>query len=115
MDKGLVKAQFLPLILLYFITAGCSNPRLGQEGIQRDKAIDNVVFIIGDDHATGVLGAYGNQIIRTPNLDQLASEGVLFTNAFANSPMCSASRQSILTGKYPPCCGSNSITHLVSG
>ena len=85
--------------LCFILALSCkSNP----ERVETPKApLRNVVFIIGDDHATGVLGCYGNKIVRTPNLDRLASESVLFTNAFANSPMCSASRQSILTGRYP--------------
>lgn len=67
--------------------------------------IDNVLVIIGDDHSAEVLGCYGNEIIRTPNLDRMASRGVCFTSAYANAPLCSASRQSLLTGKYPHACG----------
>ncbi len=63
--------------------------------------VQNVIVIIGDDHSTKVLGSYGNEVIRTPNLDQLALEGIRFCNAYSNAPLCSASRQSILTGKYP--------------
>lgn len=66
---------------------------------------ENVVFIMGDDHAAGVFGAYGNEIIRTPNLDRLASEGVKFNHAYVNSPVCTPSRQSIITGKLPHAAG----------
>jgi len=66
-----------------------------------EDPVQNVIVIIGDDHSSKVLGSYGNKIIRTPNLDRLASEGIRFCNAYANAPLCSASRQSILTGKYP--------------
>jgi choline-sulfatase len=72
---------------------------------ENSKDYRNIVFIIGDDHANHTLGCYGNDIIRTPNLDQLASKGVRFTRAYANSPICSASRQSILTGRYPHAAG----------
>jgi choline-sulfatase len=65
----------------------------------------NVIVIISDDHAWHSQGSYGNEHIRTPRLDRLASEGILFTNAYCNSPICSASRQSILTGKYPQATG----------
>ncbi|NOY59053.1 MAG: sulfatase-like hydrolase/transferase, partial [Calditrichaeota bacterium] len=61
----------------------------------------NVVVLVSDDHATTVLGCYGNTIIRTPNLDRMARTGVRFVNAFASAPVCNASRQSVLTGKYP--------------
>ncbi len=77
-----------------------------QKTEQTDKAdFKSVVFILGDDHAYTALGAYGNNIIRTPNLDKLAADGVRFTNAYSNSPISSASRQSILTGKYPHATG----------
>ncbi len=65
----------------------------------------NVVFIVSDDHHPDVLGAYGNDLIQTPNLDRLALGGIKFTNAYANSPICSASRQSMMTGKYPHATG----------
>lgn len=72
--------------------------------------IRNVVVLIGDDHTTKALGCYGNEIIRTPNLDRLASNSVRFTNAYSNAPVCSASRQSILTGKYPHATGVTLLT-----
>src|SRR5256886_14381306 len=47
------------------------------------------------------MGAYGNKQVRTPNLDALAAAGLRFDRAFCNSPVCTASRQSFLTGRYP--------------
>lgn len=67
----------------------------------------NIVVVVGDDHASTVYGAYGNDRVRTPHLDSLAAAGVRFTRAHAQSPLCSASRQSILTGKYPHATGVN--------
>ena len=61
----------------------------------------NVLWICADDHAPYVCGAYGNKLVRTPNLDRLASEGVRFDRAYCNSPVCTASRQSFLCGRYP--------------
>jgi choline-sulfatase len=61
----------------------------------------NILWIIGDDQAPYVIGAYGNRQVRTPNLDRLASQGMRFDRAFCNSPVCTASRQSFLTGRYP--------------
>jgi choline-sulfatase len=65
------------------------------------KSFKNVIVLVGDDHAAGVLGCYGNKIIRTPNIDKMAANGLIFTSAYANAAICSPSRQSILTGKYP--------------
>jgi len=66
-----------------------------------DKAPPNVIWIIADDHAAYVTGAYGNKQVKTPNLDKLAGEGLCFERAYCNSPVCTASRQSFLTGRYP--------------
>src|SRR4051812_559235 len=49
----------------------------------------NVVFILTDNHGAWTLGCYGNQEIRTPNIDKLASEGMLFTRAYCNNSVCS--------------------------
>lgn len=60
----------------------------------------NVVLILFDDLGYGDLGVYGSRSIATPNLDRLAAEGVRFTDAYAPSPYCTASRAAILTGRY---------------
>ncbi len=61
----------------------------------------NVLWICADDHAAYVCGTYGNKLVRTPNLDRLAGQGMRFDRAYCNSPVCTASRQSFLTGQYP--------------
>ncbi|TFG27770.1 MAG: hypothetical protein EU532_06700 [Promethearchaeota archaeon] len=61
----------------------------------------NVLFIITDQHRADHLSCYGNPIVKTPNLDKLASEGVRFTNAFCTNPMCMPNRATLLTGLYP--------------
>ena len=91
---------------LTLLFAHCTRPKPPTERISSDSdTIRNVVVIIGDDHATSALGAYGNELIRTPNLDQLAREGTTFLHAYANSPVCTPSRQSLLTGRYPHAAG----------
>ena len=60
----------------------------------------NIVLIVADDHGRGDLGCYGNPVIKTPNIDKLAAEGVRFTNAFCTTASCSASRSVILSGLY---------------
>ena len=61
----------------------------------------NIVFILADDLGWADLGCYGSKFYETPNLDQLAKEGVKFTDAYAACAVCSPTRASILTGKYP--------------
>jgi choline-sulfatase len=58
----------------------------------------NVLFIMSDEHNATVLGANGNRIIWTPNLDGLAARGVSFDACYCNSPLCVPSRESFLSG-----------------
>jgi arylsulfatase A-like enzyme len=60
----------------------------------------NIVFLLTDDQRWDSIGAAGNPIVRTPNLDRLARRGVLFENNFDTTPVCYASRATILTGQY---------------
>ncbi len=61
----------------------------------------NVLFILLDDFGWSDAGCYGSSFYETPRIDQLASEGMRFTNAYGACPVCSPTRASILTGKYP--------------
>jgi N-acetylglucosamine-6-sulfatase len=61
----------------------------------------NIVFILTDDHRWDALSSMGHPVVQTPNLDRLADEGILFTNAFVTTSLCSPSRASFLTGQYP--------------
>jgi arylsulfatase A-like enzyme len=61
----------------------------------------NVLFIISDQHRADHLSCAGNKILKTPNLDKFANEGVRFTNAFCANPMCMPNRATLLTGLYP--------------
>jgi len=61
----------------------------------------NVIFILADDHGIWAAGCYGNHEIRTPHLDRLAADGMRFNNFFCVSPVCSAARASLLTGRIP--------------
>jgi arylsulfatase A-like enzyme len=68
---------------------------------QAPPDLPNLVLILTDNHGAWSLGCYGNPDIRTPHLDRLAREGVLFTRAFANNAVCSPTRASLLTGLMP--------------
>lgn len=60
----------------------------------------NIVFILADDLGYGHLGSYGQKIIKTPNLDRLATQGMRFTQACAGAANCAPSRSSLLTGRH---------------
>jgi arylsulfatase A len=68
---------------------------------KKEAVRPNIVFILADDLGYAQLGCYGSKYYQTPNLDQLAREGMLFTDAYAACAVCSPTRASIMTGKYP--------------
>jgi N-sulfoglucosamine sulfohydrolase len=83
-------------------------------GTVRDAATGpgNVVLVVADDHGQD-LGAYGNTVIRTPNLDRLAADGALFRYAFATTASCSPSRSVILSGLHNHRTGQYGLEHAV--
>src|SRR6056297_1566780 len=60
----------------------------------------NIIFIMSDDHAYQAISAYSDKLIETPHIDQIAEEGILFTNASVTNSICAPSRATILTGKH---------------
>jgi choline-sulfatase len=61
----------------------------------------NLLILLSDEHSPHVLGCYGDSVVRTPNLDALASRGVIFRNSYCASPLCVPSRTAFLTGQQP--------------
>src|SRR3546814_5164565 len=61
----------------------------------------NILWVCTDQQRWDTLGCYGNDHVETPHLDRLAKQGVLFERAFCQSPVCTPSRASFLTGRYP--------------
>lgn len=104
LSKPIIQAGILGLLA----SSGCTG-----EPVQKKP---NVVIIIADDAGWNDFGAYGNPGVRTPNIDRLASEGMLFANAFVTTSSCSPSRASILTGMYPHNTGAQELhMHLPAG
>jgi arylsulfatase A-like enzyme len=86
------------IITLFVLTLlfSCSQ----QEQSLKKEIQPNIILIFTDDQGYHDVGAYGSQDIETPNLDQLAAEGVQFTNFYVAQAVCSASRAALLTGTY---------------
>ncbi len=61
----------------------------------------NIVVIQADQLAADAVGAYGNQVVSTPHMDQIAQQGAVFEHAYCNSPLCAPSRASMMTGRLP--------------
>jgi hypothetical protein len=61
----------------------------------------NILFLLADDFSYPYTSVYGDKIVKTPNIDKIAKQGVKFTNAYAASPSCTPSRAGMLTGMYP--------------
>lgn len=83
------------ITFMLFVIQGC------QTNYDDITKTPNIVFIVADDLGVHQLGCYGSQFYETPNIDRLASNGMKFTNAYAAATVCSPTRASILTGKYP--------------
>lgn len=86
----------LSIILIFsFISFTCSTVK---EEPQQKRP--NILFIMTDDHAYQAISAYSDKLIQTPNIDRIAKEGILFTNACVTNSICAPSRATILTGKH---------------
>jgi arylsulfatase A-like enzyme len=75
-------------------------PQEVTEAVKKSLPRPNLILLLTDDQRWDAMGCMGNSIIRTPNLDRLASEGILFTNNFCTTSICMSSRASIFTGMY---------------
>ena len=82
------------IILLLFVVA-LATPLMAAE-----QERPNILFIFSDDHASHAISAYGSKINKTPNIDRLAKEGMLFENCFCTNSICAPSRAVIQTGKH---------------
>lgn len=87
----------------YFLALIVTSILLSCKGNEQEPtapAPPNILFIMSDDHAYQAISAYSDHLIQTPNIDRLAKEGVLFTNAGVTNSICAPSRATILTGKH---------------
>lgn len=87
------------------LPVGCNSDQQQSEA-QNDSTNTgerpNIVFILADDLGWKDIGVMGSNYYQTPNIDRLAAEGMLFTDAYANAPNCAPSRACLMSGKYTP-------------
>src|SRR5438046_2368948 len=86
--------------LLHTVFALAFCLALAQPTRAADANKPNIVFILADDLGYGDLGCYGQKIIKTPHIDQLAKEGMRFTQCYAGCTVCAPSRCCLMTGKH---------------
>ena len=84
------------LLILPLLLVACAGPSKKEEPPSKP----NIIFILADDLGYNELGCYGQEIIRTPNIDKLASEGMRFTQHYSGSPVCAPSRCTLMTGMH---------------
>ncbi len=93
----------LPLFAMFafapWLLAGAPQEPVQEESVE---ARPNIVLILADDLGYSDLSSYGSDFFRTPNLDSLGSQGMRFTDAYANSPNCAPTRAALLSGQYAP-------------
>ena len=88
-------ASFLSMAFLADTSSGADIPA-------PPNRLPNIVFIVIDDLGVADLGCTGSTYYETPNIDKLASQGMLFTDAYAASPNCAPSRAAMMSGMYSP-------------
>lgn len=86
------------LLFLFQLTRGVAQDSKNAGSLQVGKP--NVIYIYADDLGYGEVGAYGQQKIKTPNLDQMAKDGLRFTQHYTSTPVCAPARCMLLTGRH---------------
>ena len=92
--------SFIKYALLVLLIVSCKNKSSDKKDTKTEAKKPNIVFIYTDDLGYGDVSAYGATEIKTPAIDALAEEGILFNNAYATAATCTPSRYSLLTGNY---------------
>lgn len=90
---------------LGFVCVAVATLSLGGHVKAKEAKQPNILFILVDDLGYGDLSSYGGKDIKTPHIDKLVSSGMRFSNAYANCPVCSPTRASVLTGRFPDLVG----------
>ena len=90
-----IRKRIVGLLLLGFFQGKAQSPA--------DRP--NILWIVSEDNNTSLIGCYGNPYATTPNIDRFAKQSILYKNAFSTAPVCAPSRNTLITGMYPPSLG----------
>lgn len=94
-----MKKRLLIFITTLFFGTAC-GPSQSNEEVENTSVLPNIIYILVDDMGYGDLSCYGQETLKTPHIDQLAAEGMMFTRHYAGMTVCAPSRASLLTGKH---------------
>ncbi|MCR8667731.1 sulfatase [Aestuariibaculum sp. M13] len=92
--------KFSTLTLSLSLLISCGKANKTQDKTETTSKRPNIIFIMSDDHAYQAISAYSDKLTTTPNIDRIANDGILFTNASVTNSICAPSRATILTGKH---------------
>ena len=98
MDFQTIKKVEMSFRYYYLVFAILLYAQIGNS--QENQKRPNIIFIMSDDHAYQAISAYNDRLLETPNIDRIAKEGMLFSNACVTNSICAPSRAVILTGKH---------------
>jgi arylsulfatase A len=99
-NAGRILKEFVPFLIIIMLSAIAINISGCTSGTDATPEYPNIIYILADDLGYKEVGVYGQTKIRTPRLDQLAAEGIAFTQHYSGSPVCAPSRGTYLTGKH---------------
>lgn len=99
---GHIRMKLVAVLGFCMLLAACAIPpeKTASSKLNQNKEVPNIIWIIADDQAYSDFGFMGHDLVRTPNLDKLASESALFPNGYVPSSLCRASLATLITGKY---------------
>ncbi len=104
-----VFSQVISLLFLISASVFCYQTAYAQD---KNPEKPNILIILADDLGWGDLGCTGSEVVKTPNIDRLADNGMMFTSAYVTSSVCAPSRAGLLTGRFPQRFGfENNLTH----
>lgn len=93
--------RFSILLFILLLLSACTSDTSGREDEPKDTArLPNIIYILADDLGYGDLGCYGQQRFSTPNIDQMAIDGMRFTQHYAGSTVCAPSRSALMSGQH---------------
>ncbi len=108
---SLMSPKYLIILFVAFLLFGCADKEKEDQNMVSED-LPNIVWLVAEDQSPEWFPMYGDSTIPLPNLESLAADGVVFTNAVAPVPVCAPARSSIITGMYPTTLGTHNMrTH----